>query len=785
MKKTMLLALTLVCALSCRPAVDRYVDFLYESMPLGDSLMFSRDYWKANVSKTLEVRSQMGWDIPEREFKHFVLPLRVNNENLDSFRLVYADSLCARVQGMSMAEAALEVNHWCHERATYVPSDGRTLGPMALIRSGLGRCGEESVLAVSALRAAGLPARQVYTPRWAHTDDNHAWVEVYVDRAWRFMGACEPEPVLDKAWFNSSVSRAMLLHTKVFGNYDGPEDVISRTHAYTEINCIRSYIPTRRTHVVVRSEDGQIVPGATVRFCIYNYAEFYPVATYLSDAQGVAALDTGVGDMVVWASAGDKFGLAVVPGSGSGRAADGGLGSAACGGLGSAENPAVVVLDKTLGQPYSIDLDIVPPAENPLPDSATPEQIALNNVRLAREDSIRLGRPQPKTYAPELFLAAKDAIDVTPDVIEDARACGLTGNPYIDSPRVELEMLVPFRREFLASEAAKEILASAGAAVPSAVATWVGENIQIANDRNPQGLRIPPVAVLRGKIADSRSRDIFFVAACRALGCPARLDEATSVPQYFADNQWVAVDFNSGSQAVPDMATLAVDYTRAPGCPVRSPKYYYNYTVSRVVGGIPQLCEYDEYGPTRSEYDLEKGYYMLTSGTRLADGSVLAHVELFNIASKTHAPLILRSSSDKVQVIGSIDAEKKFLLDGAESSILAATGRGYFMLAITGIHDEPTSHAIGQLEELAQEINDWGRPVIVLDGRAPKGLQNLITGKDINSQIRQMISEGVETDGRKTLPIIIIADSFGRVVYLSTGYNTSLTSQLRSVLNQL
>lgn len=779
MKKTLLLALTLVCALGCRPAVDRYVEFLYESMPLGDSLMFSRDYWSANVSKTLEVRSQMGWDIPEREFKHFVLPLRVNNENLDSFRLVYADSLCARVQGMSMSDAALEVNHWCHEMATYVPSDGRTLGPIALIRSGLGRCGEESVLAVSALRAAGLPARQVYTPRWAHTDDNHAWVEVYVDGAWHFMGACEPEPVLDKAWFNSSVSRAMLLHTKVFGNYDGPEDVISRTHAYTEINCIRSYIPTRRTHVVVHDKDGQIVPGATVRFCIYNYAEFYPVATYLSDAQGVAALDTGVGDMVVWASAGDKFGLAVVPGSGAGRAADGGLGSAACGGLGSAENPAVVVLDKTFGQPYSIDLDIVPPAENPLPDSATPEQIALNNVRLASEDSIRLGRPHPKTYAPELFLAAKDAIDVTQEVIEDARACGLTGNPYIDSPRVELEMLVPFRREFLSSEAAKEMNN------PSAVAAWVGENIQIANDRNPQGLRIPPVAVLRGKIADSRSRDIFFVAACRALGCPARLDEATSVPQYFADNQWVAVDFNSGSQTVPDMATLAVDYTRAPGCPVRSPKYYYNYTVSRIVDGIPQLCEYDEDGPTRSEYELEKGYYMLTSGTRLADGSVLAHVELFNLASKTHVPLILRSSSEKVQVIGSIDAEKKFLLDGTESSILAATGRGYFMLAITGIHDEPTSHAIGQLEELAQEINDWGRPVIVLDGRAPEGLQNLITGKDINSQIRQMISEGVETDAKKTLPIIIVADSFGRVVYLSSGYNTSLASQLRSVFNQL
>ena len=43
----------------------------------------------------------------------------------------------------------------------------------------------------------GIPARQIYTPRWAHCDDNHAWVEVWVDGSWHFLGACEPEETLD------------------------------------------------------------------------------------------------------------------------------------------------------------------------------------------------------------------------------------------------------------------------------------------------------------------------------------------------------------------------------------------------------------------------------------------------------------------------------------------------------------------------------------------------------------------------------------------------------------
>ena len=166
--------LSVLLVSACGGSRQAYVDWLYRSMPLPDSLQYPRSFWEENVAKTLEVRRRMGWDIPEREFRHFVLPLRVNNETLDDFRTVYADTLCRRVKGMSLAEAALEINHWCHEQATYQPSDGRTSAPMATVRRGVGRCGEESVLAVAALRAAGIPARQVYTPRWAHTDDNHA-----------------------------------------------------------------------------------------------------------------------------------------------------------------------------------------------------------------------------------------------------------------------------------------------------------------------------------------------------------------------------------------------------------------------------------------------------------------------------------------------------------------------------------------------------------------------------------------------------------------------------------
>ena len=158
-------------------------------MALPDSLDYTRDFYVQNVDCTLRARGEMPWGIsvPEREFRNFVLPIRVNNENLDSSRAVFYEELKDRVKGLSMHDAALEVNHWCHEKVTYRPSDARTSSPLASVKTSFGRCGEESTFAVAALRAVCIPARQVYTPRWAHTDDNHAWVEVWIDGKWHFL----------------------------------------------------------------------------------------------------------------------------------------------------------------------------------------------------------------------------------------------------------------------------------------------------------------------------------------------------------------------------------------------------------------------------------------------------------------------------------------------------------------------------------------------------------------------------------------------------------------------
>src|SRR5512133_2225825 len=255
------------------------MQFMLAYMPLSDIAFYEPEFLRANVDAALRTRKEMTWGatVPYEIFLHFVLPQRVNNENLDSFRLVYRDEIYRRISGLDARNAALEINHWCHEKVAYQPADSRTSAPMATILSARGRCGEESTFTVSALRAAGIPARQVYTPRWAHNDDNHAWVEVWIKGNWFYFGACEPEPVLDRGWFTEPARRAMLVHTKSFGAPFGNENRINSFGLYSEVNNLSKYAVTKKIVVHVTDTKETPVHNANVEFKLYNYAEFYPL----------------------------------------------------------------------------------------------------------------------------------------------------------------------------------------------------------------------------------------------------------------------------------------------------------------------------------------------------------------------------------------------------------------------------------------------------------------------------------------------------------------------------
>ena len=275
--------------------------YLYAYMHPCDIVSYDVEAITSYVRTTLDMYANIPYakQVPAELFFTYVLSVRVNNEDLDQSRAWIYSELAERVKSKkTMVEAALEVNYWCYEKATYIPSDGRTLAPFGMCRSARGRCGEESTLAVSAMRSVGIPARQCYVPRWAHCDDNHAWVEVWADGDWHYLGACEPEAVLDKGWFTAAASKAMLVHAKAFSDLESSAEIAYKTPLYALMNVTERYADCERLTVTV-THHGMPVQNVTVAFSLVNYSELFPLHKEKTASDGTVSFLTGKGDLYV------------------------------------------------------------------------------------------------------------------------------------------------------------------------------------------------------------------------------------------------------------------------------------------------------------------------------------------------------------------------------------------------------------------------------------------------------------------------------------------------------
>ena len=832
--------------------------FLYAYMPLADVTDYPTSFFADNVRMAFKAREEMPWgkNVPELLFRHFVVPIRVNNEALDNARSVFYNELKDRIKGMSMMDAIIEVNHWCHEKVTYQPSDARTSAPLATLKTATGRCGEESTFAVAALRAVGIPARQVYTPRWAHTDDNHAWVEAWADGKWYFLGACEPEPVLNLGWFNAPASRAMLMHTRAFGDYNGPEEVMLRTSNFTEINLTSNYAPVASVDFYVKDSEGKPVENARVEFKIYNYAEFFTAVTKYTDANGHTSLSAGIGDLVVWASKDGKYAYQKVS---FGKEKEATLtlpGGALVGGYGI---PAIPTQPTgSVGAPPKCTyLDLVPPKEDPQLPYVSDEMHKENQRRFALEDSIRKAytatfptmeeakrisergaeyifksRGNKKTIVDFInrhsdnedrvmgilaTLSDKDLRDITTEILEDSY------NATTDqlSPRVEDELItIPFKQYF--EKAFSKKTADAFRADPMKLVEWIKKNIRLNPDKKALRIAQTPVGVMKSKITDERSRDIFFVDVARSLGIEARKDAVTGKIQYKSkgvhlsqvhqktNGEWQDVKFDNTAEKTSTAASLGtIVLTYEPTKLLDNPKYYSHFTISRIENGTAQLLNFEEgqadmgNGTTWSNtfkngYKLDAGTYMLTTGTRLASGSVLASNRLFEIVEgqTTTLPLEIRQNTNEVSVIGSFNSESLVTKDGKEVSLLSQTGRGYYVVGILGVGQEPTNHALHDIEKMKEAFEAWGRPVVLLfesEADAAKFNHDEFPGLpstaqfalDKDGSVRKQIAREMKLMNEKQMPMFIIADTFNRVVFVSQGYTIGLGEQMQGVFKKL
>ncbi len=816
---------------------EQALKFIFAYMPLSDLADYSPAFVLANVRQSLLARKEMTWGsaIPEEEFLHFVLPLRVNNENLDSFRLAYYDEIKARIKGLSMKDAALEINHWCHEKVNYRGTDSRTSAPMSTIKKSFGRCGEESTFTVTAMRTAGIPSRQVYTPRWAHTDDNHAWVEVWIDGKWHFMGACEPDAELDRGWFSEPSQRTMLVHTRTYGRYFGSEEVLDAEDRFSELNLTTSYAITKKVTIIVNNPNGNAVEGAKVAFKLYNYAEFYPLATIQTDSNGIAKFTTGLGDLLVWASKDGRFAykkLNVLT-----------------------TDTLRLLLEVNRMESMTENLDMVPPkiSKAVLPVNETEKK--LNDKRLSAEDSIRNNYMTTfrdsawiRSYADAHMLSAdslmrmirlsygnwkemisyvennrssarrllfpltygisdKDLSDTRAAILSDHLTGPFTAKmnaeipndlfeKYILEPRVDLEILSPWR-SFLGKNLGSEMADSTKKDI-KVLTNWIKTNITVDPVANKHS-RAPltPVGVYSLRAADPLSRDIFFVAACRTFGIPARLNPEIHAPEYWSGT-WYRAGFDT-LMVQPEMGKLILKEENNN----LTPQYSLHFTIAKIQNGVCKTMEFEEGRKVIDFPDaifLETGNYLLVTGKRLTDGTVLSSLTFFDIKKdqSTTVKVELRKETATRKPLGFLDPASIHLTDitrNNETILADLMMNRSAVIVLLDPDSEPSKHILIDLGPFISQFNDWDGCFIFVNTR-DKGSKSEVfqnyrlpaktsLSVDKKNELEQKLTPIAGKEVKNNLPAVVFCEPNGEVLMLATGYKIGMGESLLQLIKNI
>jgi hypothetical protein len=308
---------------------------------------------------------------------------------------------------------------------------------------------------------------------------------------------------------------------------------------------------------------------------------------------------------------------------------------------------------------------------------------------------------------------------------------------YILNPRVANELLVPWRG-YLMNEFRE--LAEEAPNNPIIIKNYVDKAIKIADADNYYNTPLTPRGVHQLKVSDSESRSIYFVAICRALGIPSRLEPGSNIPQYYFNSAWNDVYFSSGK--APSGAKGFLKLVSSDLDPV--PEYYVHFTIAHFEDGHYNTLEY-EYNRRITNFDRElqlvPGHYMMVTGNRLNDGNVLSEISFFDLTENQHLTVEVKLRKETMvppvhrsfnleEVLKKIPVEKKLSDKVLEKGIV---------MAWIEPDREPSKHVLNDLPLLKTELDSWGGGFIFLMDPASSG--NLINFHDLNG--RQILCQSL------------------------------------------
>ncbi|MBT4400980.1 MAG: hypothetical protein HOD37_15985, partial [Bacteroidetes bacterium] len=194
--------------------------------------------------------------------------------------------------------------------------------------------------------------------------------------------------------------------------------------------------------------------------------------------------------------------------------------------------------------------------------------------------------------------------------------------------------------------------------------------------------------------------------------------------------------------------------------------------------------------------ELDAGFYMLVVGNRQPGGIVLHEQEFFFLEEGQSLTKIigLRTNDQEPEVLAQVDLSATYQGTNSQELHLAVrVGDQWMVLAWIDPDKEPTKHTFQDLGVLKDELDELDLPFtfIIPENKLTDSFRNndysglpdnhlFVFAKELNNL--QALSAKLDRDLASQLPVFIITNLKGEVIYLSSGYKIGIGEEIVKVV---
>ncbi|MFH0889492.1 MAG: transglutaminase domain-containing protein [Planctomycetota bacterium] len=686
---------------SATPEMRDGLAFIISTMPYPDLVAIKSDVLLEHIKYAYLAKNKYPWmkNMPEEIFLHYVLPYRCAQEPIEAYRKYFYEQLDPIVSQLdNLTDVVYQVNLWLgsakadgKKRVRFVPTEARDQGPIETLKSGYGRCEEMMIVYMAAARSVGVPCRSAWTPYWAICDNNHAWVEVWIDgylpdgipgqAGWKPIGGCEPSVA---PWFEHPSKRAAAVYSAAIGQ--PKSELIYKTSGNSSIiNSTPNYSKTCKVNVKVVSQEGKTITGMNVVFSVFNWGSFRPFASKTTNSEGIAEFITGIGEYFL-SSGKDNFCVWQVVKTEPDKTLDITMTLAndiAPDGFLFLRYPSLEQAKMSFQIPNIVPTYMTPitPTRQPPPEIYDLEEFITETnsslmelINKSKESAAIVQKLKSASgnwhqiadaileIAPEqradLFylitqLVHLESLEVTKEfLLEHVNYSTIarqkakwqtsddTYRPYVLVPTFQDVHLSTWRKELY--EAFIPLMQDSVTETARAINNWVRQNIKPRDDLGNYFSNLTgPLDTFRSKQGNKYAVAVFTAAALRALSIPAKVQN--DWVEFYNDTSWLPLyphDIKNFANPQRDEQTQ-LKYSVKPGGlklniirkGLVDSNPWEKVAVSRFQNGYWQFLDWSTVKRYGKWVVLEPGQYLITAGVRNANGDAMVYCKQLNFSS--------------------------------------------------------------------------------------------------------------------------------------------------------